>query len=655
VTAPGGGGRFRAPLVVTAILFSVSLVGVILASTLSTSLSTFYWALGVFAGCGAASVGVQASQAYRAPRRLTLGVGALFLAAGIALFCWNLNGSVRLAGGVLAYLGAGFLVEFARGADNHLRWYRIAGWAALAAGALYIAGEGLALLHGAGFASCWLLILVLCILVLVPVGLNLVSEQALRFIAGRPSRRWRAWWLWALAGAALTAAVIIAVGATSNSWLTCLIVAAAALVLISALVSNTQADIVIALCVIALLSVAPTEVTPPAAATPGAGQLDLLALGDSYMSGEGARTFIQNTDESGGDTCRRAPTAYAVLAAGPGQGFDHVTFLACSGARTFNLISRSDDPGAQVQSGEPGTQVDEVKALGPGYRPKLAIVSLGGNDAGFSTLGQTCIAPGNCDTQRALFEDNLPTVRAALLSAYASIRAALPDTPVLVVPYPQPLADQASCNEMALSKSERTFIRQFVSELNQTIRSAAAQAGFYYLPGMENALAAEHLQLCDPGNGGDPGVNFVSLATVSGLADQRFNPANWLHDSLHPNERGHQAMLAAFDAWVKAHPQPTVIPPASRTRPFIAPAVTPGAAEAPDPPCSMTTSTDSCQAITQDWMLARILDLWPYFLAFLLAFIGLWLISVGLLSRLPRPAPEPEPEPEPGEPAGLSA
>ena len=37
-------------------------------------------------------------------------------------------------------------------------------------------------------------------------------------------------------------------------------------------------------------------------------------------------------------------------------------------------------------------QVDQVKALGLSYRPKLVIVSLGGNDLSFSTVGQTCLA-----------------------------------------------------------------------------------------------------------------------------------------------------------------------------------------------------------------------------------------------------------------------
>ena len=87
---------------------------------------------------------------------------------------------------------------------------------------------------------------------------------------------------------------------------------------------------------------------------------------------------------------------------------------------------------------------------------------------------------------------------------------------------------------------------------------------------MVSALAASHLQLCDPANQGGYGINFVSPESVGGLPDQRFNPGNWLHDSFHPNERGHQAMLAAFNTWLAQTPHsdpdaPATADPAAAT------------------------------------------------------------------------------------------
>ncbi len=239
--------------------------------------------------------------------------------------------------------------------------------------------------------------------------------------------------------------------------------------------------IAVILCVIALAGIAPVEVKValadsflPAGQPPSsdlkAQSSDLLALGDSYMSGEGAKTFIQGTDEADGDTCRRSPSAYTVLGVGPETPFTHVSFLACSGARVVNVLPQPGtphpctphEPGPCPQSGESATQVDQMAALTsqlPHYKPDLVILSLGGNDAGFAQLGEACVAPGDCSAEQNLFLGNLRLVQSDLLTAYRSIRAALPDTPVAVVPYPQPLYDATSCGSIALTVHERQFIR----------------------------------------------------------------------------------------------------------------------------------------------------------------------------------------------------
>nr|BFE73256.1 hypothetical protein GCM10020092_065570 [Actinoplanes digitatis] len=103
---------------------------------------------------------------------------------------------------------------------------------------------------------------------------------------------------------------------------------------------------------------------------------------------------------------------------------------------------------------------------------------------------------------------------------------------------------------MALSRAEQRFVHEFLTGgLNQVIRQTAEEFGFHYLAGMQDALAGAHLQLCDPLNDGRPGINFIGLRSVRGIAEQRFNPANWTHSSLHPNERGHAAMLRVFQTW----------------------------------------------------------------------------------------------------------
>ena len=81
---------------------------------------------------------------------------------------------------------------------------------------------------------------------------------------------------------------------------------------------------------------------------------------------------------------------------------------------------------------------------------------------------------------------------------------------------------------------------------------------------MQKSLADAHLQLCDQDNDKRPGINFIGLRSVGGFAEQRFNPKNWYHNSLHPNERGHAAMLQVFEQWRRSD---TATPPqTTRTR-----------------------------------------------------------------------------------------
>jgi lysophospholipase L1-like esterase len=640
--------------------------------------SWFYVALGAFIGCSLVWTALQLSSGRRVWWPIVLIVGLLLLIFGVAtVICnvWTLpwpwsphehpTSQWTVAAYACGYLGASYLVELLREqVDKHPRLLWV-GLGLFGGGAALILGLGIAFLLSAVSGTIPLLTLGVSALVLLPIGLGVISEWALFALqrgngGGGPGSGWRNWgWArrrtgWAVCGLVLTAVSVTYLSYQDHWNPTALIVAPCLLVLVAALVSNTHADIAVILCVIALVGVAPVEVNValadsflPAGKPPSADlkaqSSDLLALGDSYMSGEGAKTFIQGTDEADGDTCRRSPSAYAVLGVGPETPFTHVSFLACSGARVVNVLPQPGTPhpctpheaGPCPQSGESATQVDQVVALTsqlPHYKPDLVILSLGGNDAGFSQIGQACVAPGDCSAEQNLFLGNLRLVQSDLLKAYQSIRAALPDTPVAVVPYPQPLYNAASCGSIALTVNERNFIRQFLISLDQVIEWDAEQVHFYYMGQMGSALAGQNLQLCDPKNQGGYGVNFVSPESVGGLPDQRFAPLNWLHDSFHPNERGHQAMLDAFSAWLTQHPDP---------RPTNAPS-DPAASEPILPAATCTFDVDnhpgpSCQDVLSHWEYRQILHLWPLLPGVLVMLIGLWMLSVAGLSRSPLP------------------
>jgi lysophospholipase L1-like esterase len=326
--------------------------------------------------------------------------------------------------------------------------------------------------------------------------------------------------------------------------------------LIIAIASATLVDVAVVLALVALLGVTvpPDEPLPEVTDPTGV----IVSLGDSYMSGEGADRYLEGTDEGGGNECRRARTAWAVLAS---EELDRdLVFLACSGADSWNLRysegRRADQEPVPEPQYLPGlTQLAEYRDRFAGKgAPALVVLSIGGNDAGFASIGLTCLAPGDCndDQPSKLWSDgNLDRVENRLRQVYAQIRTTFRATPVVVAPYPDPLAAAAPCDSADLSTGDVVFIRKFLASLNERVRTVADDYGFYYAAPMVDALRDENLQLCGSSPAG-PGINFIGIRSVGGFLEHRLNPTKWHHNSLHPNARGHAAMNASFQRWLAA-------------------------------------------------------------------------------------------------------
>jgi uncharacterized membrane protein len=557
------------------------------------------------------------------------GIGLAFAGFG----AWQHVSTLLVAGALLAYFGVGYALMRFRLDEEQPR--EAVGRAALAISAVLVV-VGLLLLEQ-GWAALAALGLGA---VLAPIGPSVLAEPAIVRLQRPHMEGW-------VAGAAIGGAVLLAGSAgiawlrTDHAWVLLAFVALALVVL--AIVSSTQADIATVIAAVTLMGVTSMSEDKPLALTPQAGQQRVLvALGDSYMSGEGADVFFSEEVDAGRDDpenhCNRAPTAWAAMAGQTKRLFDSVAFLACSGARTFHV--RHAKPVMQVptktQYNEPGTQLDQVdglkKELDEDLDPSLVVVSLGGNDVGFATIGLMCLAPGDCGEERALFVDNLPAVQAALEVTYAQIRKEFPHAPVLVVPYPAPIYTggvRKGCDQVALSAGDIAFVSSFVRELNARVIAAALSQRFYVLYGMERALADAHLQLCDPDNDGRPGINFIGLRSVAGIAEQRFNPKNWYHNSLHPNERGHAAMLQVFEQWRARHPDPR------RDGPGVPHA--PGTGDVPaDPPCDLYDAqskrplcTDEATKWAEGQVSTALLQHW-WGLLMVAAAVGAWLLGVAL-------------------------
>jgi lysophospholipase L1-like esterase len=149
------------------------------------------------------------------------------------------------------------------------------------------------------------------------------------------------------------------------------------------------------------------------------------------MSGEGATRFFDGTNDADENECRRAPTAYAqrLVEFDRADAIKRLAFHACSGAV-------ADEIHEVPKFGE--IQLEQLRAdKAAGADIEVVIVSIGGNDAGFSTIGAACLAPGSCVVRGNDWLETLDHVSAEAVVAYEEIRADVGDAvPVVAVPYP---------------------------------------------------------------------------------------------------------------------------------------------------------------------------------------------------------------------------
>ena len=182
-----------------------------------------------------------------------------------------------------------------------------------------------------------------------------------------------------------------------------------------------------------------------------------VALGDSYASGTGTRSYIAD-----GTSCQRSTQAYpSLIAAARGYALN---FRACSGATIPDVTNT------------------QLAALGPAT--SYVSISVGGNDAGFADVLTTCAQPwwmsncnGRIDTAQSFIDNTLP---ARLTTLYSSIRSRAPGARVVVVGYPR-IFNGEDCNAFTwFSPAEETRLNQTADLLNSRISAAASAAGFSF-------------------------------------------------------------------------------------------------------------------------------------------------------------------------------
>jgi GDSL-like Lipase/Acylhydrolase family len=225
-----------------------------------------------------------------------------------------------------------------------------------------------------------------------------------------------------------------------------------------------------------------------------------VALGDSYSSGTGTRTYFE-------PNCQRSIYAYPYLLHNAHPEWTFVD-AACSGAKTGDVVN---------------TQATSLTA-----DTNWVSYTIGGNDAGFSSVITECALPSwasNCngaiDGAQAYIQNTLPG-RLDLVNN--TIKSKSPSAKVVVLDYPR-LFNGTDCNAFTFfSGSEMTRLNQTADMMKNVISAAATRAGANFVFRDVIPSFVGHA-VCDGGSGS-------STEWINGLS----NPVG---ESYHPKITGH--------------------------------------------------------------------------------------------------------------------
>jgi lysophospholipase L1-like esterase len=324
-----------------------------------------------------------------------------------------------------------------------------------------------------------------------------------------------------------------------------------------------------------------------------------VALGDSYSAGEGLGPFFTDTqreDASGGghQGCHRAPASYPVLvdfqlnhhrrnrtyehSGGSSEFLD----VSCSGA----VVDDLNHEGAGNQQYD--TPVDRAQLDALSDQTIYVTLTLGGNDAGFGDLIETCLvltksvrgklvaknltsavskhswqkavvqSPAACDNAIRTQRSSLAVIHNHLETIYADILKRAPNAVVVVATYPQIFPDRFRGSSIAgvtmckvsgstqlglpslFGDNERSLLAyqaDLNSQIADAVRSVATTTGGTRLRLADtNASWAGHTISC----GDAHAASYINAALLQ--VTPRFPFVNRSTASFHPKKSGQQLM-----------------------------------------------------------------------------------------------------------------
>lgn len=291
-------------------------------------------------------------------------------------------------------------------------------------------------------------------------------------------------------------------------------------------------------------------------------QLEYLAMGDSFTSGEGEtddKHYLNWTNDEF-ERCHVSDRSYPLLLGSLyGMNPNLVKNVACSGAKTEDIVGNYEYKGQGDRLGkkgqnliEPDRKINQSKALDDfiqgrvrqinfltNYSPKAVSISIGGNDAGLMGKLKTCMMPGTCEwastsTGKVRTASEIINLYDKLVDTYQTTIEASPSSKVYVVGYPKVIKKDGICNLLIgtmLDSAEREYMDESIKLLNEVVRSAAKRVGVKYVD-IEDIMGEG--RVC--GSQSPPLINDVRLGDDFGINKFRFIG----QETFHPRPEGHQ-------------------------------------------------------------------------------------------------------------------
>jgi lysophospholipase L1-like esterase len=246
---------------------------------------------------------------------------------------------------------------------------------------------------------------------------------------------------------------------------------------------------------------------------------DLVALGDSYSSGEGTRNYDATP---AGQACHRGPDAWPRVLERRAEAIVSIDHRACTGATVPDLALRFRNTGPEI----PAT---------PNLDADLVTLTVGGSDAGLAAVLSDCFKPQTTcatDPDSPAFRSKLTTLGRNLDVLYRKLQRAYPNAQLVHVGYPQvtPSADVTPVGCSWLSPAEQMAAPRAVQLVDGVIQAAAARSGLVTYVDVTSALQGHELCTGDPwvvpisstlnteiGHPTAPGQNAIAAAVATQL------------------------------------------------------------------------------------------------------------------------------------------